>query len=116
MKLHASGNGMAGDGSVYPLSAEAHGQMVQDLARLHDSRVLLVERLERVVVALALTLDAETAAAERLAHLEHRAGVRRIADRSTDECSLRAQRYRDVIRVLASISDEAALDCSEPMR
>jgi hypothetical protein len=115
MKLHASGNGMAGDGSVYPLSAEAHGQMVQDLARLHDSRVLLVERLERVVVALALTLDAETAAAERLAHLQHRAGVRRIADRSADECILRAQRYRDVIRVLGSISEEAALDQGESL-
>jgi hypothetical protein len=115
MRLHASGNGVAGDAGAYPLGAEAHGQMVQDLARLHDSRVLLVERLERVVVALALTLDAETAAAERLAHLQHRAGVRRIADRSADECILRAQRYRDVIRVLGSISEEAALDQGESL-
>ena len=91
-----------------PMTAETHRQLVQDLARLHDSRVLLVERLERVVVALALTLDAETAAAERLARLQDVAGARRIVARSSAEWTLLAQRYRDVIRALESINDEVA--------
>jgi hypothetical protein len=93
-----------------PVTAETHRQLVQDLARLRDSRVLLVERLERVVVALALTLDAETAAAERLACMQDVAGARRIGVRSSAEWSLLAQRYRDVIRALEAINDEVTLD------
>jgi len=98
------------NGNTQPVTAETHRQLVQDLARLHDSRVLLVERLERVVVALALTLDAETAAAERLARVQEVAGARRIGMRSSAEWSLLAQRYRDVIRALEAINDEVALE------
>jgi hypothetical protein len=110
VKLHENGSGVHGDGVAHPQSGEAHQQLVQDVARLHESRVLLVERLERVVVALALTLDAETAAADRLAHMQEAAGARRIAGRSTDEWCLLAQRYRDIIRALESINDEVVLD------
>jgi hypothetical protein len=109
-ELHPKGVPPNAGGGRNLLSAEAHQQMVQDLARLHDSRVLLVDRLERVVVALALTLDAETAAAERLAHLQDRAGARRITGRSADDWCLLAQRYRDVIHALESINDEVVLD------
>ena len=97
-------------GELETVTAEAHRQLVNDLARLHDSRVLLVERLERVVVALALTLDAETAAAERLGRLQDIAGARRIGARSSAEWTLLAQRYRDVIRALEAINDEVAHD------
>jgi hypothetical protein len=98
------------NGAAQPISAETHRQLVQDLARLHDSRGLLVERLERVVVALALTLDAETAAAERLAQVQELAGARRIGVRSSAAWSVLAQRYRDVIRALEAINDEVALN------
>ena len=98
------------DESAGPVTVETHRQLVQDLARLHDSRVLLVERLERVVVALALTLDAETAAADRLACMQEVAGARRIGVRSSAEWSLLAQRYRDVIRALEAINDEVTMD------
>jgi hypothetical protein len=98
------------NGGAQPVSAETHRQLVQDLARLHDSRGLLVERLERVVVALALTLDAETAAAERLAQVQEVAGARRIGVRSSAAWSVLAQRYRDVIRALEAINDEVALN------
>src|SRR3954468_10480573 len=109
MKSHESSEASF-NGGAQPFSAETHRQLVQDLARLHDSRLLLVERLERVVVALALTLDAETAAAERLARVQDVAGARRIGTRSSAEWSLLAQRYRDVIRALETINDEVALD------
>jgi hypothetical protein len=98
------------DDDILPLTHETHRQLVQDLARLHDSRGLLVERLERVVVALALTLDAETAATERLARVQDVAGARRIGVRSSTEWSLLAQRYRDVIRSLETINDELSVD------
>jgi len=104
------------DETAEPLTAETHRQLVQDVARLHDSRVLLVERLERVTVALALTLDAETAAAERLARLQDVAGARRIGTRSPAEWTLLAQRYRDIIRALEAINDEVANDYGGRMR
>ena len=87
------------------MSSHNGGPLAQDVARLRDSRVLLVERLERVLAALALTLDAEDAAAERLARTEE-AGVPRIAGGSgPDRCRL-AQRYRDVIHALETINDD----------
>jgi hypothetical protein len=108
---HSAQNHLARvDDETEQVTVETHRQLVQDLARLHDSRLLLVERLERVVVALALTLDAETAAAERLARVQDVAGARRIGTRSSAEWSLLAQRYRDVIRALEAINDEVALD------
>lgn len=67
---------------------------------------MLVERLERVLAALALTLDAEDAAAERLARAQEATGLRRIASGTvTDRCRL-AQRYRDVIHALETINDD----------
>jgi hypothetical protein len=110
VKLHANGSDVHGDGDAHPQSGEAHRQLVQDVARLHDSRILLIERLERVVVALALTLDAETAAGERLMRMQDEAGARRISTRSTDEWCLLAQRYRDIIFALESINDEVVQD------
>src|SRR4051812_50220838 len=98
------------NGNAQPVTAETHRQLVQDLARLHDSRGLLVERLERVVVALALTLDAETAAAERLAEVQELAGARRIGVRAPAAWSGLAQRYRDGIRAVEAINDEVGLN------
>jgi hypothetical protein len=98
------------DGHVgLAVNAEAHHEMVQDLIRLRDSRILLLERLERVVVALALTLDAETAAAERLTRVQEAAGARRLPCRSPYDWSLAATRYRDVIRALEAINEDGVL-------
>jgi hypothetical protein len=68
---------------------------------------MLLQRLERVVVALALTLDAEAAAAQRLGQMDQLAGAHRIGRSPADEWALRAQRYRDVMRTLESINEEA---------
>jgi len=86
------------------LDGEAHEQLVQDISRLQESRIQLVARLERVVVALALTLDAEAAAEQRLALIQDRAGARRLGMGPRDQWSVLAQRYRDVIRALESIN------------
>jgi hypothetical protein len=87
-------------------NGDLHAQLVNDVVLLQDSRVLLVERLERVLVALALTLDAEEAAELRLAELQARAGARRIGACQADELSSLAQRYRDVIRAVESANHD----------
>lgn len=110
MKPHENGAGIGGNGAAHRLSTEAHRQLVQDLSRLRASRVLLVERLERVIAALAMTLDAETAASEQLARLQEAAGAYRLAGRPAHDLCRTAQRYRDVIHALESISHEGAHD------
>lgn len=87
-------------------SAQEHRGAVQDVIALQESRTLLVQRLERVVVALALTLDAETAAEDRLARLEELAGVSRIINRPSNDWSMLAQRYRDLLAAIGSINDQ----------
>ena len=90
------------------LTGSAHRQAAQDLVRLHESRDLLVQRLERVLVALALTLDAEAAAEERLGRLQDVASPRRQCP--PIEWALLAQRYRDVIHALDVINADALLN------
>ena len=97
MRLHRDVDGL-----------ELHQQLVQDLSRLHETRALLIERLEHMVVALSLTLDAEAAAAERLAALQEVAGARPIDSRSTEDWCRIAQRYRAVVHALESINDDLA--------
>jgi hypothetical protein len=109
MRVHRNGDGLAGREHEQALGYELHQQMVQDLGRLHDTRTLLVERLEHIVVALTLTLDAESAAAERLAGLQEAAGARPIDSRPTEEWCRIAQRYRAVIHALESINDDYSL-------
>jgi len=94
------------NGIVGQVPEDVHEQLVRDLCLLHDSRVMLVQRLERVVVALALTLDAESAAEQRLAQIQDLAGARRIGGRPSDDWSLLAQRYREVIHALETINEE----------
>jgi hypothetical protein len=86
-------------------TAQEHRQALHDVTLLQESRTLLAQRLERVVVALALTLDAEAAAEERLARIEERSDVRRI-NRHAAEWAALAQRYRDLLHALDSINDE----------
>jgi hypothetical protein len=95
------------DDSVEVSRADLHERLVQDLTLLHDSRIMLAQRLERVIVALALTLDAEVAAEQRLAQLQDGAGARRIGARTPEEWARLAQRYREVIRALESINEQA---------
>lgn len=71
---------------------------------------MLVQRLERVMVALALTLDAEAAAEERLARLQIEAGARRIHQCPSAEWAVLAQRYRDVIHAIELINDDVLVD------
>lgn len=87
-------------------TAHEHCEAVRDVTQLRESRILLVERLERVVVALALTLDAEAAAEERLARLQERGGVRSITSPPPGEWALLGQRYRDLLRAIDLINDE----------
>lgn len=89
--------------------------LVQDLIRLDESRLLLVERLERVVAALALTLDAEAAAVEQLADLQSDPGSRRVGGRSAAERCRLSQRYRNVIHALESIHEEGVVDRGGPL-
>lgn len=89
----------------YP-TAHEHREAVHDLAVLHESRIQLVQRLERMVVAVALTLEAEAAAEERLAGIEEQAGVHRINNRPSAESVMLAQRYRDLLHAIDSIDDE----------
>jgi hypothetical protein len=77
---------------------------IRDMTALHESRILLVQRLERVVVALALTLDAEAAAEERLARMEEGAG-QGINNRPAGEYAMLAQRYRDILHAIDAIND-----------
>ena len=93
-----------------PLTRDMHQEALHDLTLLEDSRILLVQRLERVVVALTLTLDAEAAAEERLVRMQELAGVQRISDRPAVEWARLAQRYRDVLHAIESIDDDALLD------
>jgi len=86
--------------------AHEHREAVHDLAVLHESRIQLVQRLERMVVAVALTLEAEAAAEERLACMEERAGVHRINNRPAAESAMLAQRYRDLLHAINTIDDE----------
>jgi hypothetical protein len=90
-------------------TVSSHQQAAQELARLHESQDLLVQRLERILVALALTLDAQAAAEERLDHLQNVAGMRRIRRVQHGERTLLAQRYRDVIHAIHVINAEVAL-------
>lgn len=90
-------------------TAHEHCEAVRDVTQLRESRILLVERLERlerVVVALALTRDAEAAAEERPARLQERGGVRRITTPARGEWAVLAQRYRDLLRAIDLVNDE----------
>lgn len=89
-----------------PVTNEVHDQLLHDLTVLHASRLMLVERLERVIVALALTLDAEAAAELRLAEMQDLAGARRIGPCRAEEWTALAQRYRDVIHALEAANDD----------
>lgn len=102
-------NGMQADGTE-TLTRDMHREALHDVTLLQDSRILLVQRLERVVVALALTLDAEAAAEERLARMQELAGVPRISNRPAADWARLAQRYRDVLHAIESIDDAALLD------
>ena len=93
------------------LPSEMHREAMHDVTLLQESRDVLLERLERVMVALALTLDAEAAAEERLARMQEQAGVRRISSRPAVEWSMLAQRYRDLIHAVESVNDELQLNC-----
>lgn len=97
-------------GDAEPLTNELHCEALNDLSLLQDSRSLLVQRLERVVVALALTLDAEAAAEERLARMQELAGVQRISNKPAAEWARLAQRYREVLHAIGSINDDPLLD------
>jgi excinuclease UvrABC nuclease subunit len=88
---------------------QEHREAVREIALLMQSRTLLVQRLERQIVALALTLDAEEAAQERLARIQDLAGVHQINNRPAVERALLAQRYRDLLHAIASINDELDL-------
>ena len=87
-------------------TAQEHREALHDVALLQKNRLLLAQRLERVVVALALTLDAEAAAEERLARIEELAGVHRISNRPAAEWAVLAQRYRHLLHAIDSINGE----------
>jgi hypothetical protein len=91
-------------------TASAHRQAAQDLARLQENRDLLVQRLERVMAALALTLDAEAAAEERIGRLQAVASTRRMHRRPPGESALLAQRYRDVIHAIEAINADVVVN------
>lgn len=93
-----------------PVTVEMHREAVHDVTLLQDSRILLVQRLERVMVALALTLDAEAAAEERLARIQELAGVQRLSSRQAGEWALLAQRYRDLIHAMEAVNNELRHD------
>ena len=93
------------------LTAEMHREAVQDVTLLQESRCLLLERLERVMVALALTLDAEAAAEEPLARMQEQTGVHRINGQRTVEWSMLAQRYPDLIHAVGLVNDDLQLNC-----
>jgi len=102
MTMNAGGPGRSGRDPT----AHEHREAVHDLAVLHESRIQLVQRLERMVVAVALAIEAEAAAEERLAWLEEQAGVHRINNRPAAESAMLAQRYRDLLHAIDSIDDE----------
>jgi hypothetical protein len=87
-------------------TAQEHHEALHDVALLQENRTLLVQRLERVVVALALTLDGEAAAEERLTRIEELAGVRRISNLPAAKWAMLAQRYRDLLHAIDSINGE----------
>jgi hypothetical protein len=87
-------------------TVQEHREAAHDVIRLQENRTLLVHRLERVVVALALTLDAEAAAEERLARIQELAGVHRIGNRTPVEWVLLAERYRHILHAIDAINDE----------
>jgi len=86
-------------------TAADYREAVHDLTVLDKSRVELVQRLERMVVAVALTLDAEAAAEERLARIEELTGVHRINSRPAVEWNVLAQRYRSLLHAIVSIDE-----------
>lgn len=86
-------------------TAQEHREAVDELTALQETRIRLVHRLERMVVAVALTLDAEAVVEERLARMEELAGVRRINHRPPVEWNMLAQRYRDLLHAIDSIDD-----------
>jgi excinuclease UvrABC nuclease subunit len=86
-------------------TADEYREAVRDLTALEGSRVQLVQRLERMAVAIALTLDAEAAAEERLARIEELTGVHRINNRPAVEWNVLAQRYRSLLHAIVSIDE-----------
>lgn len=91
-------------------TAHDYREAVHEVNALQESRIQLVQRLERMVVAVALTLDAEAAAGERLARIEELTGVHRINYRPAVEWNMLAQRYRALLHAIDSIDDELHSD------
>jgi len=87
-------------------TAHEFREALHEVNALQESRTQLVQRLERMVVAVALTLDAEAAAEERLARLEELTGVHRINNRPAVEWNMLAQRYRALLHAIDSIDGE----------
>jgi len=99
------GEGAATQAGGQPTARE-YSEALHSLTLVQESRTVLAQRLERVVVALALTLDAEAAAEEQLARIAELAGVQRISNRPAAERAKLAQRYRDLLHAIGSINDE----------
>jgi hypothetical protein len=74
-------------------------ELVQDVARLDQTLILLGDRLKRVLTALALTLDAHRAVSDRLA-LE--AGDSPSEGEEFAVLQMSAARCRDIVKSLES--------------
>jgi hypothetical protein len=74
-------------------------ELVQDVARLDQTLILLGDRLKRVLTALALTLDAHRAVTDRLV-LE--AGDSPSEGEEFAVLQLSAARCRDIVKSLES--------------
>ena len=95
--------GGGGAMSTTEQNGDERARLVLELADLDGSREELVHRLERIVTALALTLQARIVTQERLDQLMGPAGSNHVAGNGAPDLGDLVDRYRRVIQMLESI-------------